>query len=259
MPELPEAITISSQISPFISGKKLKSVTIKKGSIVKNAEMLSNLINSECIEVGNYGKMIYFKFPGYWIVFMLALTGYLVINPREELYRYSIVEFKFEDDNIVVFGAKRMFEKMIVFNFYPFEKYGPDFRNISPLDFIKGMVKVKKYIKVALMDQKVLAGIGNIYACESLFDSGISPTRYTYNTTAQEYHKLYKSLRSIIDLAIKKRGSTVNDYIDAFGNPGEYQNFHKVYGRKICPVCSSKIKITKIMGRITYFCPNCQK
>ncbi|MFN3995388.1 MAG: DNA-formamidopyrimidine glycosylase family protein, partial [bacterium] len=186
MPELPEATTISSQLSPFIVGKKLKNVTIKKASIIKNSQMLPNLINLECIEVGNYGKMIYFKFPGYWIVFMLALTGYLVINPKEELYKYSIVEFNF--DNVVVFGAKRMFEKMIVYNVYPFEKYGPDFRNISALDFIKRMVKTKKYVKVALMDQKVIAGIGNIYACEALFEAGISPTRYTNNITAQEYY-----------------------------------------------------------------------
>ena len=258
MPELPEATTISNQLKPFLINKKLKEVIIKKSSIIKNSELLNSIVNSYCSEVSNYGKMVYFRFNQFWIVFMLALTGYIVINPKEDLYRYSIVEFYFED-SIVIFGAKRMFEKMIIYDSYPFDKYGPDFRIISPLDFIKIMTKTSKPIKVALMDQKLIAGIGNIYATEALFEAQILPTRNTKNITAQEYYKLYKSLNEVINKSIEKRGSTISDYIDAFGSYGEFQNYHQIYGKKYCPKCHSKIKITKVLDRITYFCPNCQK
>lgn len=258
MPELPEATTISSQLSKFITNSKLIEIIIKKDSIIKNKELLKNIINQKCEEVNNYGKMVYFKFQNHWIVFHLALTGYLVINPKEELLNNTIVEFNF-DKNKVIFGAKRMFEKMIVYESYPFSKYGPDFRSLKPLDFIKILTKTNKPIKVALMDQNLIAGIGNIYACESLFDAKILPTRNTRNITIQEYHKLFNSLHNIIKLAIEKRGSTISDYIDAFGNKGEFQNYHKIYGKKFCPECSKKVSTIKIQDRITYFCSNCQK
>lgn len=257
MPELPEATTISSQLSTYINGSVLRKLIIKRNSIVKNGDLIKDIIGLECIEVNNYGKMVYFMFPNYWVVFHLALTGYLVVNPRRELFEHSIAEFYF-DDNVVVFGAKRMFEKMILYNEYPFDKYGPDFRSVKPVDFVKIMSKHNKNIKVVLMDQKVIAGIGNIYACEALFDSRILPTRSTKNITVQEYYRLYNSLKDIIDLAVNKRGSTISDYIDAFGNKGEYQNYHKIYGKKFCPLCSSKVKTIKIQDRITYYCSTCQ-
>lgn len=258
MPELPEATTISSQLSPIIKGLTLNNIVIRKDNIIKNKHLLTNLIGMKCSEVSNYGKMVYFRFSSYWVVFHLALTGYLVVNPPQDLHKYSVAEF-FLDNNIVVFGAKRMFEKMIVYDSYPFDKYGPDFRIIKPIEFIKILSKNNRNIKIALMDQKTIAGIGNIYACEALFKAGISPTRNTRNITAQEYHKLYNSLVEIINFAIQKRGSTISDYIDAFGNKGEYQYYHKIYGKKICPNCSSKVKTIKIQERLTYFCPVCQK
>ncbi|MEN3015475.1 MAG: DNA-formamidopyrimidine glycosylase family protein [bacterium] len=258
MPELPEATTISTQLSALIKNRILSKLIIKKDSIIKNAYLLENLTGKVCQEVSNYGKMVYFRFDNYWIIFHLALTGYLVYNPPQELYVNSICEFYFDND-VVVFGAKRMFEKIIVYDRYPFDKYGPDFRSIKPLEFIKLMTKHSKPIKVALMDQNIIAGIGNIYACEALFKAGILPTKNTRNITAQQYHKLYNCIKEIINKAIEKRGSTISDYIDAFGQKGEYQNYHQVYGKKNCPVCNSKIKTTQIQDRITYFCSNCQQ
>jgi formamidopyrimidine-DNA glycosylase len=262
MPELPEAITISSQLKKYLVNSILRKVDVKRSSIVKGVDIFK-LLGSKCIDVGNYGKMVYFKLlledsKDYWVVFHLALTGYLVVNPSDVFYKYSVVEFFF-DDNVVIFGAKRMFEKMIVYDVYPFSKYGRDFRSIDPKDFINVMTKKNSIIKVALMDQSLVAGIGNIYACEALFDSGISPTRYTKNLTVQEYYKLYKSLKDILSLAVEKRGSTISDYVDAFGQRGEFQNYHKIYGKKRCPNCNSNVKVIRIQDRITYYCPNCQR
>jgi len=138
-------------------------------------------------------------------------------------------------------------------------KYGPDFRSLKPNDFIRVLTKKKAMIKVALMDQSLVADIGNIYACESLFDAKILPTRYTNNITVQEYYKLYDSLNDIIKRAIYKRGSTISDYVDAFGKPGEFQNYHRIYGKKKCLECDNKVKVIKIQDRTTYYCPVCQK
>lgn len=258
MPELPEAVTISSQLAPFLTNSKLKEIIIKKDSIIKGREKLKDIVGLNCLEVGNYGKMVYLRFPNYWVVFHLALTGYIVINPSEIFYHHSVLEFHF-DSNIVVFGAKRMFEKVIVYDNYPFDKYGPDFRKIDSFQFVKLVSKYNKPIKVVLMDQNVIAGIGNIYSCEALFASGILPIRNARNITVQEYYKLYDCLVKIIDLAIEKRGSTISDYVDAFGNKGQFQNYHKIYGKKKCLVCSSKVKVVRIQSRITYYCPTCQK
>jgi len=183
--------------------------------------------------------------------------------PIEER-EYKIIEFIFninkEQEKILFFSAKRLFEKVIFTkDENPFKKYGPPFNRLKTIDFINILSKIKKPIKIALMDQSLIAGIGNIYAIESLFCAKISPLRKASEITVQEYYKLYNCLKEILKESIKQRGSTISDYVDALGQEGNYQNFHKIYNKTKCPECNSKIKKIKIEDRITYYCPNCQK
>lgn len=288
MPELPETTTISYQIKKYLNPFDnyrviLKKVNIYKSSIIRNAELYKEIENRELEDISNYGKIIYFKFnDNYWILFYLALTGALLIkellkrDKLEYFEKYKVIEFIFVDnknendweevkdkevkEKIVFFSAKRLFEKIIfIKDSNPFKKYGPPFNKLKPLDFINILSKVRKPIKVALMDQSLVAGIGNIYAIESLFCAKISPLRKTNDITIQEYYKLYNCLKEILKESIKNRGSTISDYVDALGIEGYFQNFHKIYNKPKCPECNYKTKKIKLEDRITYYCPNCQK
>ncbi|MCX7870417.1 MAG: hypothetical protein N2485_02430 [bacterium] len=282
MPEFPEATTIAYQLKQYLnipnnnnSSITLKKINIYKESIIKNIGLIDEIINRDLQEVSNYGKIIYFKFKDdYWILFHLALTGALlikeliVLNKINYFEKYKIIEFVFNEirdgnnlkDKIILFTAKRLFEKVIfIKDNNPFKKYGPPFNKLKPIDFINILSKIKKPIKLALMDQSLIAGIGNIYAIEGLFCAKISPLRKACDITVQEYYKLYSCLKEILKESIKNRGSTISDYVDALGEYGNFQNFHKIYNKSKCPQCNNKIKKIKIEERITYYCPDCQK
>jgi formamidopyrimidine-DNA glycosylase len=121
--------------------------------------------------------------------------------------------------------------------------------------------KEKRNIKQVLMDQNILSGIGNIYADEILFDSKISPIRKSDNLKGTEIENIYDSIKKILKLAIKERGSSVSDFRDSEGEPGGFAKFLKVYGKKKgkCVCCNGDIKTIKMGGRTAHYCPKCQK
>ena len=116
-------------------------------------------------------------------------------------------------------------------------------------------------VKSFIMDQRYLAGIGNIYACEILYQTKISPWRSANDLTIDQWELIGETTRSILEKAIACRGTTISDWRDLFGREGEYQNYLQVYGREggKCPRCGGEIQRRKINGRGTYFCPTCQK
>ena len=122
-------------------------------------------------------------------------------------------------------------------------------------------MKKKGPIKKNLLDQGVIAGIGNIYADEILFASGLKPQYPTEKLDPAELKAIYENIKSILKIAIEAGGSTIRDYVDSTGKAGDFQNFHKVYGRfgQTCVRCNSSLDKTKIAGRTTVFCPDCQK
>jgi len=126
---------------------------------------------------------------------------------------------------------------------------------------IEKIGKEKRNIKQVLMDQTIIAGIGNIYADEILFDSKISPIRKSNNLKGVEIETIYDSIKKILKLAIKERGTSVSDFRDLEGNPGNFVSFLKVYGKKKgkCVCCQGDIKTIKMGGRTAHYCPKCQK
>ena len=142
------------------------------------------------------------------------------------------------------------------------KQFGPEALEISSKELEARLRKrPKTKIKPLLMDQKFIAGIGNIYADESLFKAGILPTRIVGSLNNAEIRKLFEAIRNVLKSAIKARGSSVQHYIDAQGKKGDYDKYHKVYqktGQK-CFKCKTEIKRIKLNGRGTHFCPKCQK
>ncbi|MDP3991150.1 MAG: DNA-formamidopyrimidine glycosylase [Candidatus Nealsonbacteria bacterium] len=242
MPELPEVETIRSQLNRKIVGKKLDGKMIIK--VRRRAKLL----------------IIDFK-DGSSLVFHLKLTGQLIFNGEVSSHTRKV--FKFNG------GSKLVFNDMRKFGWWKFvkntkemeEKFGPESLAVSFKTFKNLLMNHSKAkIKPLLMDQKVIAGIGNIYSDEILFAAKVHPLRQAETLKDKEVRQIFKSMRKILNLAVKHHGSSVQDYLDSCGEKGDYVKYHKVYQKegKKCARCQSLIKRIKISGRSTHFCPACQ-
>jgi formamidopyrimidine-DNA glycosylase len=143
------------------------------------------------------------------------------------------------------------------------EKYGPDLiiDKITPEQFLQRLKLKKTAVKNALLEQSLVAGLGNIYVTDALWLSKIHPTTRTTDLALNHAKILLKSAVDILTEGIKHRGSTLADkaYVDVFGRIGNHQNYFRIYGKTNCPACRNKIVYVKLNGRGTYFCPSCQK
>ena len=241
MPELPEVETLKRQLIQKIIGKKLNNKEIV--SIRRRAKIL----------------MVDFKNGGS-LMFHLKMTGQLIFNGKPS--RHTRKVFNFNDGSTLVFNDLRKFGwwKMVKETKSVEENFGPEPLEMNFKIFKSILIKKSKTkIKSLLMDQKAIAGIGNIYSDEILFRAKIKPLRLARSLNNKELETLFKNIKKVLNLAIKKRGSSVEHYFDALGKKGEYVKYHKVYRQKKCKNCKSEIKRIKIGGRSAHFCPICQK
>lgn len=243
MPELPEVETIRRQLETKIVGKKLSGKPIKR--------------------VRRAGKILLIDFADKSsLAFHLKLTGQLLLNAKPSQHTRKV--FNFDDGTKLIFNNMRKFGwwKKVKSSKDIEAKLGPDALALNLKTFLSLIKKrPKSKIKPLLMDQKFIAGIGNIYADEILFASKIQPTRLAYTLTEQEIKVLLQSVKRILKAAIKSGGSSVKDYVDIEGKTGKYKKCHKVYrkaGQK-CPRCGAIIKRLKLGGRSAHFCSKCQK
>ncbi|MFZ0314723.1 MAG: bifunctional DNA-formamidopyrimidine glycosylase/DNA-(apurinic or apyrimidinic site) lyase [Candidatus Korobacteraceae bacterium] len=201
-----------------------------------------------------------------WIVH-LGMTGQLLIGPPEaEMLKHTHAVLKLKSGRELRFVDYRRFGRLAVVRMTPEQDTGFNAPGAEPLDItIEDFMPLfhgrKTPIKSALLNQKLLSGVGNIYADESLFRAKVRPRRRAASLTAAELKKLYRGLRDVLHQAIKLGGSSVSDYVDAEGREGFFQLKHRVYGRegKPCLVCGTPIKRVIIAGRSSHYCPHCQK
>ena len=201
-----------------------------------------------------------------WIVH-LGMTGQLLIGPPEaEMLKHTHAVLKLESGRELRFVDPRRFGRLSVVRIDAEQGSGFGAPGLEPLDidlehFIPLFHGRKTPIKSALLNQKLLSGVGNIYADESLFRAKVRPRRRATSLTRAELAKLHKGLQKVLREAIKLGGSSVSDYVDAEGREGFFQLKHCVYGRegKPCLVCGTPIKRVIIAGRSSHYCPHCQK
>jgi len=241
MPELPEVETIRRQLSQKIVGKKLTGQKI--------------------IRVRRRAKILIIDFEdGTSLIFHLKLTGQLIFNGKPS--RYTRKVFNFDDGSQLIFNDLRKFGwwKKVKETETIEKEFGPEALEIN-LNTFKSLLtkKPNAKIKPLLMDQKFIAGIGNIYSDEILFASKVHPLRLVKTLTEREIKKIYQNIKKILKEAIEQHGSSVEYYLDACGRQGDYVKYHKVYHREKCSLCGTKIKKIKIGGRSAHFCPSCQK
>jgi formamidopyrimidine-DNA glycosylase len=195
-----------------------------------------------------------------WIVH-LGMTGRLLVaSPDSEQAPHTHLVAKLASGRELRFVDPRRFGRLEV-RHSAFEGPGTEPLHISLADFTKLFRKRKSPIKGALLNQKLLHGVGNIYADESLFRAGIRPRRRAGELTRAEYARLHAALQEVLKEAIAAGGSSISDYVDAEGEEGFFQLQHRAYGREgqPCLVCKTPIKKIVVAGRGTHYCPKCQK
>jgi len=270
MPELPEVETIARGLDKRVAGDVIESVWLgSKPEPLKSSasEIVAVLQSKKIAGIRRSGKHIVFDLlptsngakSAQWIVH-LGMTGSLQVcsaDSDREKHTHAVVslasgrELRFIDPRR--FGRLSVVEK--------FEAPGKEPLEISSPDFAKLFRGRKTPIKTALLNQKLLSGVGNIYADEALFRARVRPRHRAASLTRQEFALLHKGLRRVLQEAIRLGGSSISDYVDANGDEGFFQLKHRVYGRegKPCLVCKSPIKRVVITGRSSHYCPKCQK
>lgn len=288
MPELPEVETVRRGLHELIIGREVKKVVHDTPKSFPNAaaDVEQFLIGATITDVRRRAKVLLIDLSSeYTLVIHLKMTGQLVFraadiafgagHPNDSLIgelpdKSTRVTFAFGDDSHLYFNDQRKFgwvrllPTIEVPNIDFMKKVGPE-----PLDaeftakqFTERFKRrARSPIKAALLDQTVVAGVGNIYADESLWGAKIHPLRPVASITKKEFETLYSELRDVMNLAIEKGGSTDRNYVNAEGKKGSYIDFARVFRRegKPCPRCGTTIIKFKAAGRGTHICPNCQR
>jgi formamidopyrimidine-DNA glycosylase len=215
------------------------------------------------------GKYLLLRLSGALILALhLRMTGQLTVEPAEEpVTKATYLILKLDNRTELRFRDQRKFGKAFVYaaNTVPksLDKLGPEpLSGEFTVDVLaKRLAGHKLAVKKALLNQELIAGIGNIYADEGLFVAGIHPSRLTSSLTQAEIGRLYQAIRQVLSEGIQYGGTSVRDYVNGEGEPGSYQEQLRVYGRKgqPCAVCGAPIAKMNLGGRGTHFCPLCQK
>jgi len=266
MPELPEVEIIKRELEKVVVNKKIIDVIINNAKVIrepKKEKFIKELKNVAVKEIIRRGKLLIFILSsGKSLTIHLKMTGQLIYPGSGKTSRVS---FKFSDGKLLDFNDSRIFGELRVVDNWQDLKFikelGPEPFALTENKFSEILKKRKTKIKVLIMDQKIISGIGNLYANEALFRAKIDPRRSVNSLSKRETGKLFEEIKKVLSEAIKHGGSSVDQYLRVSGKPGEYVKHHQVYDRKDeqCYKCKGKVKRISLGGRGTYFCPGCQK
>jgi len=271
MPELPEVETIKRQLNRKIKGKKIKKVEVYFPKLVKYPlKKFKDLVRGVKINnISRRAKLLIFELSNnYCLVIHLKLSGQIILNGQKSKHTHLAYHFTNGDillhNDLRKFGFVKVIPKDKLASFFIKEKFGPELLSQKfTLELFKEIIlkRKKSKIKLLLMDQKFIAGIGNIYSDEILFFAKVLPLRITGTLTSSEIKRIFKGIKKILPEAIKKHGTSSRDYFDAYGKRGNYLSLIKVYQREgePCLLCKTKIKRIKMGGRSAHFCSKCQK
>ena len=267
MPELPEVETIVRQLNQKILNKEIAKAEVFDSTVV--APAIKKLKSTTITKIWRRAKYIVMELDNHSVILThLGMTGHFHYLDKKSISnnpeRFMVSKLHFSDGSFLTHNSIRKFGKMKLVNKPQLQeiiaRHGPeplakDFTVKEFQDILSK--KARANIKTTLMDQSVIAGIGNIYAQEALYYARISPLRNAGSLSARESRALYTRLRHILQLAIKHHGSTVDNYSNLEGSGG-FQNYLTVYQQEKCPQRHVLEKIT-IGGRGTSYCPQCQR
>ncbi|NLW55591.1 MAG: bifunctional DNA-formamidopyrimidine glycosylase/DNA-(apurinic or apyrimidinic site) lyase [Firmicutes bacterium] len=272
MPELPEVETIRRSLLPLLPGKKIEEAQIFLEKAVKPSPeaVRDGLIGREIMDIKRRGKYLIIQLDNeQWVTIHLRMSGRLVFMPASApLEKHTTLTLEFTDGNSLRFVDPRKFGTVVLHA--PTEPpaglstLGPEPLTTPKAEMLERLQTAAARrpgpVKGMLLDQRVLAGLGNIYVDEALFLAGVRPERPANGICAAEWEKIYESMLKVLNDSIEHRGTSERDYVDGLGEPGYHQVYLQVYGRKRepCRKCGTELIYTRVAGRGTHYCPNCQ-
>jgi formamidopyrimidine-DNA glycosylase len=265
MPELPEIHCLVQSLAPSVVGQTIQDVRILRRDILHPATIPLDrlLIGKRLVSLSRHAKRVHARFSDANQLFIhLGMSGALRVCSRDApLARHTHAVIRFDSgESELRFVDPRRFGGLFWAGATPdLSNFGPDALLVDAKELAERLASSRRSIKAALLDQSVVAGIGNIYADESLHRARIHPLRRCCRLQDEEYRRLALAIRGVLAEAIRAGGSTIRDYFDATGSAGQFQKYHRVYGRqsKACR-CGAVVQKTLCAGRSTFFCPDCQ-
>lgn len=267
MPELPEVETVVRDLRPALVGRRLGEAMIG-GRLRRPWRAEWKLAGATVTALRRRGKWIVAELtPAGRLVVHLGMTGQLTVVEFDEPVADHVHvrvplddgrELRFRD--VRRFGSLELFPDEASIASFLAERLGPEPDELEPAAFTLALQSIKRPIKAILLDQLVVAGVGNIYADEALHRARLHPERRGPTLTPIECDRLRIAVAEVIASAIEQRGSTIRDYVGGRGERGGFQHEHRVYGRggQPCPTCGAAIQVVRVSGRSSHFCPICQ-
>ncbi len=271
MPELPEVETIARDIAPKVNGARILAVRIHKSDVLRNtkpAAFARALEGRRIAKLSRRAKHLVFLLDdGARMVIQPRMTGSLSVLRRPSRDRYAVLDFALDTDRHLVFRDVRRLGAVHLLSPARWAAYdarlGPEplERGFTPARLAEALAGGRLAVKKALMDQRRLSGVGNIYANEALWIAGVDPSRPSAGLASEEIERLHRAVVDVLRRAVRGRGTTVRDYRTGTGGPGNFQGRLAVYERagEPCLRCGRHIALTHAIDqRATYFCPWCQ-
>ncbi|THB72781.1 MAG: bifunctional DNA-formamidopyrimidine glycosylase/DNA-(apurinic or apyrimidinic site) lyase [Desulfobulbaceae bacterium] len=276
MPELPEVEVLRQGLLPLVTGRTITSF-FWNGKALRNpvpVQLLDNLVTGTTIErLERRAKYLLFHLDNdACMLIHLGMTGQLTIAPHQRgLQKHDHLAWEMDNGTDLRFNDVRRFGSVSISDSGDmktlektfFQTCGPEpFAPAFTADYLYSLSRNRRVaVKNFIMDNRIVVGVGNIYANESLFMARINPTVNASRIGLKRWQRLVEAIRSVLTHAIECGGSTINDFIDAQGNSGYFQINFKVYGKTgdTCPRCGKQIRVEKIGGRATFYCVGCQK
>ncbi|MBL0871678.1 MAG: bifunctional DNA-formamidopyrimidine glycosylase/DNA-(apurinic or apyrimidinic site) lyase [Phycisphaerales bacterium] len=293
MPELPEVETVRRSLEPHAVGRRVRGVEVLRGSVIEGEASAEALLVGRVLRgVHRHGKLLMIlaesgeaegaasaKVGGRCLAIHLGMSGQVLVKTtRQELRSLSHVHVVWEVERVDEagrgvesvwigfrdprrFGGVWTFDDEARLREAKLSVMGPDALVIEGGALFEALRRTSRAVKAALLDQRVLAGVGNIYADEALFRSRIDPRTKGRRLARERVEELAAMIRAVLAEAVDARGSTLRDYVDAEGAQGGFALRHAVYGRggQACTVCGTTLKQITLAQRTTVFCPGCQK
>ena len=262
VPELPEVETVVRSLSPYITGHAILHAEVLSRRVTRASHRATAqaLTGAKIENVQRRGKQIFVHLNRGVLYMHLGMTGKLLWNGERTKYARAIFEL---DNGTLIFDDVRQFGRV---EFYPevpdfLAKTGPDALSVSSLEFMTRLKRHTGHIKTLLLNQSFIAGVGNIYADESLFAARIHPRARANRLSQTRAKELHCQILAILESAIQHRGSSISNYVDAEGSRGNYQSQHNVYGRtgEPCLRCGAPVRRIVLAQRGTHYCPHCQR
>lgn len=262
MPELPEVETVRRSLAEHVAGRRIEAVYFfsplaagKKPGPVTRA-----LTGRRILRLERKGKYLVFPLDQGWMTVHLRMTGKLLIDGPKT--KWTRVEFAFDDGHALMFEDPRQFGRVVWSREYPADvaALGPDALGLDAAEFLARLAGRRGALKPLLLNQRIVCGIGNIYADEALHRAGIHPLSLAVKVSRARLLRLHEAVQEVLAEAVELGGSSISDYVDAEGRRGWFQTKHRVYGRtgEPCLACGTPIRRITVGQRGTHFCPRCQ-